>query len=1267
MPEYRVEVIGERAQFTFIEAKETTMKIRAFLKQIGAFWLGILCYCGLPIHAASAPAVLLGWNNLGMHCMDSSYAEFSILPPYNTIEAQLIVGGKLVTAGGGYTMTYEAVADPDGSINSFSVGKGNWADFAPVIFGVAVPYSADQGLAGWNMPGLLNTPQPLHFEANNVPAAGASALVNWFRAEGIPITPYDDAGHKNPYPLMRLVARDAANKVVAQSDIVLPVSDEMDCRVCHGANTQSAAMPAGGWTLDANKDREQRLNILRVHDDREFANHQDLYVEALAAKGFAPAGLYATTMSGKPMLCAACHASEALGAPSFTSAKGLGTVPPLTASMHSKHADVADPVLNLTLNHSDNRASCYRCHPGSATRCLRGAMGSAVAADGSMAMQCQSCHGTMSQVGSSQRVGWFMEPNCQSCHTGPANHNNGQIRYQSVFDGTGKERVPVDPLFATTPNTPAAGISLYRFSSGHGGLQCSACHGSTHAEFPAAHRNDNIRNVQMQGHAGVTVECVACHTTMPTSANGGPHGLHPIGQAWVNDHHDAISQVGLASCQACHGTDNRGTVLSRVQADRSFRAGDSGTQAFYRGATVGCYTCHQGPSSSSMNTDLPPAIADVSATTVAGVPVDMVLPVGNATAVLRILSQPANGSVGLSNNVATYFPAESFTGTETFTFAAYDGARNSRVATGTVTVGPNSGGWLAPQISGDPVSQTVIAGGGATFSVVASGGTLTYQWSKEGWPISGAVDAVLNLPAVSPADAGSYRALVRNQGGATASAAATLTVLIPVTVTTQPVSQTVLAGTTVQFNVPATGSTPLTFQWSKNGAPINGATGNFLRLSNVSLNAAGEYRVRVTNPAGGVDSDVAVLIVQAPPTISRQPVSQTVIQGTTVTLSVTATAFPVPTYQWYKDSIAIPGATATAVTFPSVALADAGAFMVVVSNPLGTANSSTATLTVKPPTPVITGFSPGSGTVGSLVTLTGSGFAGATAVKFNGVSAASYIVGSATQITVTVPAGATTGRITVTTPGGTATSGSNFTVYPVPTISSFSPGAGSVGSRVTLYGSGFSAGAAVTFKGIAASSVSWLSATQLSAIVPSAATTGPIQVTTPGGSAVSGVFRVTPNISGFTPGSGRVGTAVTVTGTGFTGATAVAFNGKAAAFTVISPTTLITGVPVGATLGRITVTTPGGTATSGSNFAPSALLVAPVITTRSPSSGPAGTKVTVNGANVGAATAVKVGAVSASFTVISANQIQVTVLNSGAISVTTPGGVATSVGAFTVL
>src|SRR5512133_543095 len=86
----------------------------------------------LPLSLAGASAALLGWNNLGMHCMDSDYSVFSVLPPYNTIECQLVVSGRLLTNGTGYTVTYEAVADPAGSFNSTAMGKGNFYQYAGV-------------------------------------------------------------------------------------------------------------------------------------------------------------------------------------------------------------------------------------------------------------------------------------------------------------------------------------------------------------------------------------------------------------------------------------------------------------------------------------------------------------------------------------------------------------------------------------------------------------------------------------------------------------------------------------------------------------------------------------------------------------------------------------------------------------------------------------------------------------------------------------------------------------------------------------------------------------------------------------------------------------------------------------------------------------------------------------------------------------------------------------------------------------------------------
>ena len=199
--------------------------------------LAMLLAGSLPVFAVNNQ--ILGWNNLGMHCMDSDYSVFSILPPYNTIEAQLIVGGKLVTNGSGYTITYQAVADPSGSFNSTSVGKGNYYAYANPLY-TTNTLSPDANISGWSMPGTNNTPQAMLFDQTNT-----ATLVNWWRAEGIPLTPYDDAHNKNPYPMMRIIAKSGATPI-ATNDIVLPVSDEMDCRACHASGSMAAAQPAAG-------------------------------------------------------------------------------------------------------------------------------------------------------------------------------------------------------------------------------------------------------------------------------------------------------------------------------------------------------------------------------------------------------------------------------------------------------------------------------------------------------------------------------------------------------------------------------------------------------------------------------------------------------------------------------------------------------------------------------------------------------------------------------------------------------------------------------------------------------------------------------------------------------------------------------------------------------------------------------------------------------------------------------------------------------------
>jgi len=420
----------------------------------------------------------------------------------------------------------------------------------------------------------------------------------WFEAEGIPITPFDDAGKKNFYPTVKVVAKDLSGKELATTTTVLPVSDEMTCKGCHASTASTnpaeiAAKPIAGWVNDANPDKDWKRNILRLHDEKQLS--KALYQSALVQTGYKAQGLLATADSGKPVLCVGCHASNAYfdKLNKKTVMGGIAGIKPFTQDLHNKHASVKDPATQLVLDSSGDRTACYLCHPGSATKCLRGAMGKAVDTNGQSLMSCQSCHGNMAAVASPTRQGWFNEPTCESCHNSAAPGK----RAISGVNVSGKEIVPTDHTFATNANAPVPGLNLYRFSTGHGGLQCEACHGSTHAEYPSLHVDDNTQSIAVQGHSGTVAECKACHTTVPTTVNGGPHGMHTTGDAWVKSHEDA-NKNGTAttpSCAYCHGTTSAGTPLSAIKVAKTINADEFGTKNWPAGYQVSCFSCHNGP------------------------------------------------------------------------------------------------------------------------------------------------------------------------------------------------------------------------------------------------------------------------------------------------------------------------------------------------------------------------------------------------------------------------------------------------------------------------------------------------------------------------------------------------------------------------------------------------------------------------------------------------------------------------------------------------
>src|SRR5213075_1422776 len=252
------------------------------------------------------------------------------------------------------------------------------------------------------------------------------------------------------------------------------------------------------------------------------------------------------------------------------------------------------------------------------------------------------------------------------------------------------------------------------------------------------------------------------------------------------------------------------------------------------------------------------------------------------------------------------------------------------VTSNTATLTVNAAA-VGPTITTQPVSQTVTAGQAATFKVVAAGtAPLSYQWQKNGANISGATSASYVTPATTSSDNGAtFDVVVSNSAGTVTSNAATLTVnaaAVGPTITTQPVSQTVTAGQAATFKVVAAGTAPLSYQWQKNGANISGATSaSYVTPATTSSDNGATFDVVVSNSAGTVTSNTATLTVNAAavgPTITTQPVSQTVTAGQTATFTVVAAGTAPLSYQWQKNGANISGATSASYVTPATTSSD---------------------------------------------------------------------------------------------------------------------------------------------------------------------------------------------------------------------------------------------------------------------------------------------------------------------------------------------------------
>jgi len=426
--------------------------------------------------------------------------------------------------------------------------------------------------------------------------------------------------------------------------------------------------------------------------------------------------------------------------------------------------------------------------------------------------------------------------------------------------------------------------------------------------------------------------------------------------------------------------------------------------------------------------------------------------------------------------------------------------------------------------------------------------------------------------------------------------------------------------------------------------------------------SAGTVDITVTNGTTSATSSAdQYTYVTAPTVTAVSPTAGPTGGSTTVTITGTGFAAAPGT-----GAVKFGAATATytinsntQITATSPANS-AGTYDVTVTTPGGTSATSAADQFTYVAAPTVTSISPtsGPGAGGTVVTITGTNFSGATAVTFGATAATGFTVNSTTSITATSPAGTGTVDLRVTTVGGTsATSAADqFTYIPAPTITSISPTAGPTagGTTVTLTGTNFTGVTAVTFGGTVAAGFTFNSTTSITATSPAGTGTVDIRVTTPGGTSATSAadqftFVARPTVTSISPTAGPTagGTTVIITGTGFSAASptgAVKFGATSATYTINSNTQITATSPAGTGTVDATVTTTGGTsATSAADqftYVP-----APTVTGISPTSGPGagGTVVTITGTNFSGATAVTFGATAATgFTVNSTTSITAT-------------------------
>lgn len=516
-------------------------------------------------------------------------------------------------------------------------------------------------------------------------------------------------------------------------------------------------------------------------------------------------------------------------------------------------------------------------------------------------------------------------------------------------------------------------------------------------------------------------------------------------------------------------------------------------------------------------------------------------------------------------------------------------------------------------------------------------------------------------------------------------------VTIPATATTGPIEVQSTGGSFLTSSNLITGPAPIVTGFSPAGAStgtqvtitgvgFSGTTDvKFNGTSVTSGNVTADTQIQTTVPAGATTGPIKVFVGSSSFTTSSNFVVGPLPKITSVNVNSGSVGNSVAIsgenllhaggasevyirFNGVQASYTVTGSGGSQISATIPVGATSG--FITASNSIGLATSPEV-FTVTGTAPVILDFSPKSGAPGSAVTLYGFGFNSITSVKLNGQSVQSFQVTSSSgtnQMVITNSATATTGAFTITTAGGTATSPTNFFVWP--RITGFTPSKATAGSAVVITGANFTSANEVRLDDVPGL-FSVDSSTQITFTVPARGKTKAITVKTPAGLTTTlSNFSVAPKIDALLPDRGRAGDTVIIDGSGFFNVTSVKFNGLSAAYTNDSLNRITATAPSGVDSGSVEVITGVGTATS-----PNPFLVFPTITDFSPKSGSVGDIVLIDGINFNSVTNILYSGVTASFQHTSATRLTVTIpsANTGAFELQNPAGITTSARSFEIL